>query len=177
MLKELMTKFFAFIFLLIAVLMPLKALEVSALEGENDGEVTLTLCNTLQIKNVNLDRSSVTPTVIFPKEEEIYENIFLLKPEISQKIVACFERVCEFKKSCKKVEYSLLSARKIKDKNIVVAKVAFDNEVSAIFLVSSYQNKNKTLYRVKMPQDFKFLSKKYQKKFRAWLIEQTQKLL
>ncbi len=177
MLKELMIKFFACIFLLLAVLMPANALEITAWEEENDGEVTVTLSKTLQINNVYLDRETITPTVIFPKDESIYENIALLKPEINQKFLACFEGVCELKNKTKKVSYNLSIARKAKDKNLVIAKVIFDGDISATFLVSSYQNKNKTMYRVKAPQDFKFLSSGYRNTFRKWLINQVKDLL
>lgn len=174
MLKELMTKFFACIFLLLAVLMPLNALEISAWKDESDGEVTVTLSKTLQINNVYLDRETITPTVIFPKDEGLYENIAILKPEINQKFLACFEGVCELKNKTKKVTYNLISARKVKDKNLVIAKVAFDGDISATFLVSSYENKNKKIYRVTAPQDFKFLSSGYRNAFRKWLINQVK---
>ena len=176
MLKELTSKIFTVVFLFLAVL-PLNALEVTAWEEEDDGEVTVTFSKTLQIKNVSLDRTLVTPTVIFPKDEEIYENLALLKPEISQKILACFEGVCELKNKYKKVTYNLVSKRKVKDKDIVVAKVAFDGDISAIFLVSTYQKGNKISYRVKTPQDFKFLSSGYRNSFRKWLINEVKDLL
>lgn len=177
MLNELMNKVVTSILLFLAVLIPANALEITAWEEENDEEVSVTFSKTLQIKNVSLDRSLVTPMIILPKDEEIYENLALLKPEISQKILACFEGVCELTNKYKKVSYDLISKRKVKDKNIVIAKVSFDDDISAIFLVSTYQNKNKTLYRVQAPQDFKFLSSGYRKTFRKWLINEVKDLL
>ena len=97
----------------------------------------------------------------------------LLNADIAGKIVSCFS-VCELKTKCKNVPYALDNIRKIKDKDLFLAKVVFDNDISAIFLVSSYKKKNKTLYRVKAPQDFKFLNKKYRANFRTWLIKEIK---
>lgn len=173
MLKGLMTKTFAFIFLFLAVLSPLNALEITGLEKENDGEITISFCNTFKIKNIALNQSSLAQAVVLPKDEGNYENLTLLNADIAGKIVSCFG-VCEVKNTCKEAPYTLESIRKIKDKDIFVAKVIFDNDINATFIVASYQKKNKTLYRVKTPQDFKFLNKKYQNNFRTWLIKEIK---
>ncbi len=177
MLKELTIKTCAALFLIFAICAPLNALEISKIEHEDDGELTLTFCNTFKIENISLDNNTVTPTVVLPKEEELYENLQVLNNDISTKIIASFEGVYKVTNECKKIPVSLISKRVIKDKNLVVAKVSFGNDISAIFLISSYQNKNKTLYRMRTPGDFKFLSSAYQKKFRKWLVEQTKDLL
>ena len=177
MLKELMTKLFAFFLLASVAFTSANALEVSSLKQEEDGEATITFCKTLKIENVYLDNSSVIQTVVFEKDEGEFENIALLNSTIANKIISCFEGVCDMRTSCRKVPYTLISARKIKDKDLVVAKVAFDNDISAIFLVSSYKKKNKTLYRVTMPQDIKFLSGRYKRNLRNWLIKETKGLL
>ncbi len=177
MLKELMIKTFAALLLIFAICAPLNALEISKIEHEDDGELALTFCNTFKIKNISLDHNTITPTVVLPKEEEVYENLAVLNNDISTKIVASFEGVYQVTKECKKVPVSLISKRAVKDKNLVVAKVSFGGDISAIFLISTYEKKNKTLYRMRTPGDFKFLSSSYQKKFRQWLIEQTKDLL
>ena len=137
----------------------------------------MTFCNTFKIKNIGLDNKTVASTIVFPKEEELYENITILNSEIVPKILASFQGVYKVTNECKKVSFSLISSRKVKDKNLVVAKVAFGYDIGVTFLVSSYQKKDKTLYRVTMPSDFKFLSNSYKKNFRKWLIEQTKDLL
>ncbi len=177
MLKGLTISFFTVCFLFFAGILPLNALEISKFEKETDGEATITFCQTFTIKNVALDNNLVAPTVILPKEDDIYENLTLLNPAITTKIIAFFEGVGEVQNSCKKADYSLISARKVKDKNLVVAKVSFDKDMSATFLVSTYKKKNKTLYRVKIPQDFNFLSRKYKNKFRIWLVAKVKNLL
>ena len=167
-----MTKFFALLFLFFAAIPPLNALEITAQEKESDGEITLTFCNTFKIKNIALNQNSLAQAVVLPKDEEIYENLAILNADIANKIVSCFG-VCDIKKNCK-VPYALESIRKVKDKDLYLAKVIFDNDISAVFLVSSYKKKNKTLYRVKAPQDFKFLNNKYRRIFRAWLIKEIK---
>ena len=124
-----------------------------------------------------MDNSSVIQTVVFEKDEGEFENIALLNSTIANKIISCFEGVCDMRTSCNQVPYSLISATKVKDKDLVVAKVAFDNDISATFLVSSYKKKDKTLYRVKMPQDLEFLSQRYKRALRDWLIKETKGLL
>ena len=173
MLKGLMNKILAFIFLFLAAIIPLSALEITGMEKENDGEITLTFCNTFKIKNIALNQSALTQAVVLPKDEGIYDNLAILNTDIAGEIISCFG-VCEIKTQCKNVPYNLESIKKVKDKDIFLAKVIFDNDISAIFLVSSYKKKNKILYRVKPPQDFKFLNKKYQEIFRAWLIKEIK---
>ena len=177
MLKELTTKTFAVLFLVFAICAPLNALEISKIEHEDDGELTLTFCNTFKIKNISLDNNTVTPTVVLPKDEELYENLAIMNNDISTKIVASFEGVYQVNNECKNVPYSLISTRKVKDKNLVVTKVAFDNDITVTFLVSSYEKNNKTLYRVHIPADLKFLKSGYQKNLRKWLIENAKDLL
>lgn len=177
MLKELMTKYLLSLLLVFAICAPLNALEISKIEHESDGELTLTFCNTIKIKNIDFNSNSVSPTVVFPKEEELYENLSVLNNDIVTQIMASFEGVYQPTNDCKEVTYSLMNTRKVKDKNLVVAKVAFDEDIAVTFLVSSYKKKNKTLYRVRIPSDFKFLSGSYQRAFRKWLIEKTKDLL
>ena len=177
MLKELTTKFLFVIFLFGMITSSAFALEVSAFKPEEDGEATITFCKKFKIENVSLDKNYVTQTVVFEKDGGQYENIAVLNDTIATKIVSCFEGVCDTQTDCKNVTYTLISARKIKDKDLVIAKVAFDDDISAIFIISSYQKKNKTLYRVTMPQDFKFLTGKYKKIFRNWLLLRTKDLL
>ena len=177
MLKELMTKLFATVLLIFGILAPLNALEISKIEQENDGELTLTFCNTFKIENIDLKKDSITPTVILPKEEELYENLAILNNDIATKIVASFENVYQITNECKSVPYSLISKRKVKNKPLVVTKVAFDRDISVEFLVSSYQKRTKTLYRIHTPVDLKFLKSGYQKNLRKWLIEETKDLL
>ena len=177
MLKGLTTKFLAIIFLFGMISSSAFALEVSAFKPEDDGEATVTFCKTLKIENVSLNKNSVIQTVIFEKDEGEFENIALLNSDIATKIISCFEGVCDLKTSCDKAPYTLLSARKAKNSNLIIAKVAFDRDISAIFLISSYQKKDKTLYRVTMPQDLKFLSGKYRRNLRDWLIKETKDLL
>lgn len=171
--KGLMTKFLAFLFLFFALINPLNALEITGIEKEKDGEITLSFCNTFKIENIALNQSSLAQAAVLPKDEEIYENLALLNADIAGKIVSCFG-VCELKAKCKNVPYTLDSIRKIKDKDLFLAKVVFDRDISAIFLVSTYKKKDKILYRVKTPQDFKFLNKKYRKNFRTWLIKEIK---
>lgn len=175
--KGLTTKTLVLIFLFSVITSSALALEVSAFKWEDDGEATITFCKTLKIENISLDKNYVTQTVVFEKDSGQYENIAVLNNAITTKIVACFEGVCDAQTDCKNVTYTLISARKIKDKNLIIAKVAFDDDISAIFLISSYQKKNKTLYRVTMPQDLKFLTGKYKKIFRNWLLLRTKDLL
>lgn len=177
MLKELTTKTLFAIFLFSQIFQASYALEISAFKQEEDNEATITFCKTLEIKNVSLNRDSVVQTVIFEKDDGEFENVSLLNDQIANKIIACFEGVCDVNITCKSVPYTLISARKVKDQNLVVAKVAFDEDINAVFLVSTYQKKNKTMYRVKTPQDLKFLSGKYKKNFRNWLINKTKDLL
>ncbi|MBQ2312765.1 MAG: hypothetical protein II183_01225 [Elusimicrobiaceae bacterium] len=153
------------------------ALEISAFKAEDDGEATITFCKTLKIENVSLNKDSVVQTVVFEKDDGEFENISLLNNIIANKIISCFEGVCDIRTSCKTVPYALISARKVIDRDLVVVKVNFDRDISAIFLISSYQKKNKTLYRVTMPQDLKFLSGKYKRKLRNWLINEAKNLL
>lgn len=153
------------------------ALEISAFKPEEDGEATISFCKTLKIGNVSLNKKTLIQTVVFEKDEGGFENIALLNNNIANKIITCFEGVCNLEKSCKIVPYTLISAKKVKDKNLVIAKVAFGSDISAIFLVSNFQKKNKIIYRVKTPQDLKFLSGKYKKNFRNWLIQETKNLL
>ena len=178
MLKELMTKTLAVFFLSCTVFTAANALDVSAFKKETDGEATVTLCKTLQIKNVSLKNDTVTQTVVLPKDEGEYENLSLLNDSIASKIVTCFEGVCDFRTiHCTKPPYTLISKRKVEDKDLVVAKVAFDKDLSVTFLVSSYKKKNKTVYRVRTPQDLKFLKSWYYGSFRNWLIKETKDLL
>ena len=177
MLKELTTKFFTVFFLICAIFTGANALEISSFKLEADEEATITFCKTLKIENVSLNKKTVTQTVVFEKENGNFENIALLNNSIANKIVTCFEGVCDTKTTCEEVPYTLISAKKVKDKNLIIAKVSFDKDISAIFLVSSYQKKNKTLYRVTSPTDFKFLNGKYKKNFRDWLIQETKNLL
>ena len=177
MLKGLTTKFFAVTLLFCGIFTRAFSLEVSAIKTEGDGEATITFCKTLKIENVALDKNSAVKTVVFEKDDGKFENIALLNKTIADKIVSCFEGVCDIKTACNSVSYTLLSARKAKDNNLVIAKVAFDKDINAVFLVSSFQKKNKIIYRVKMPQDLKFLSSKYKKNFRNWLIKETKDLL
>lgn len=177
MLKGLTTKFVVLIFLFGMITSSACALEVSAFKMEEDGEATITFCKTFKIENISLNKSSVAKTVVFEKDNGEFENIALLNKNIADKIISCFEGKCNLKTNCKSVPYTLISARKAKDNNLVIAKVSFDRDISAIFLVSSYQKKNKTMYRVKTPQDLKFLSSKYKKNFRNWLINETKNLL
>ena len=172
MLKGLMTKIFTFLFLFLAVLSPLNALEITALEKEKDGEITASFCDIFQIKNIALNQSALAAAVTLPKDEEIYENLAILNSDIAGKIISCFA-VCELNTTCKNAKYEIESIKKIKD-NLISAKVVFDGDISAIFLVSSYIKKNKKLYRVKTPQDFKFLNKKYQNNFRTWLLNEIK---
>lgn len=177
MLKELTTKFLVTIFLFGQIFQAANALEISAFKAEDDGEATITFCKTIEIKNVSLDKGSVVQTVIFEKDDGEYENIALMNKDFANHIISCFEGVCNMMTTCRTSLYSLISARKIKDKNLVIAKVSFDRDISAIFLISTYQKGNKTLYRVTTPQDLKFLNKKYKKNFRNWLINETKDLL
>lgn len=177
MLKELTTKFFVTIFLFSMIFSSANALEISAFKAENDGEATVTFCKTLKVENVSVSKKSVIQTVVFEKDDGEYENIALLNNTIANKIISCFEGVCDTRTSCNKVPYTLISARKAKSGDLVIAKVAFDRDLSAIFLISSYQKKDKTLYRVTMPQDLKFLSGKYKRNLRDWLINETKNLL
>lgn len=173
MLKGLMTKLFTFFFLFLIVLSPLYALEITGIEKEKDGEITLSFCNVFKINNIALNQGSLTQAVVLSKDEGIYENLVLLNADIAGKIISCFG-VCELDKICTQASYKIESIKKVKDKDLFLVKVVFDNDISVAFLVSSYKKKNKTLYRVKTPQDFKFLNKKYQKKFRAWLIKEIK---
>ena len=177
MLKELTIKFFVTIFLFSMIFSSANALEISAFQPEKDGEATITFCKKFKIENVSLNKNYVTQAVVFEKDGGEYENIAVLNNEISTKIVSCFEGVCDTKTECKDFPYTLISARKIKDKDLVVAKVAFDDDISAVFLISSYKKKNKTLYRVTMPQDLKFLTGKYKNIFRSWLLLRVKDLL
>ena len=177
MLKGLTTKFFAVTLLFCLLFTSINALEISAFKTEDDGEATITFCKTFKIENISLNKSSVAKTVVFEKDDGEFENIALLNKTVADKIISCFEGKCNLKKNCKSVPYTLTSARKAKNKNLVIAKVAFDGDISAIFLISSFQKKDKTIYRVKMPQDIKFLSSKYKKNLRNWLIKETKNLL
>ena len=175
--KELTTKFIVVIFLFAMIFPSANALEISAFETEEDGDATISFCKTLKIENVSLNKDSVIQTVIFEKDDGEFENIALLNGVIATKIISCFEGVCDTRTSCNHVPYTLVSARKVIDRDLVVAKVNFDGDLSAIFLISSYQKKNKTLYRVTSPQDLKFLNSKYKKNLRNWLIEEAKKIL
>lgn len=177
MLKELTTKFLVTFFLFGMIFQAANALEISAFKAEDDGEATITFCKTLEIKNVSLNRDSVVQTVVFEKDDGEFENIALLNDAVANKIITCFEGVCEAKTPCKTVPYSLISAKKVKDKDLVIAKVAFDDDISAIFLISTFEKKNKKIYRVKTPQDLKLLNTKYKKNLRSWLINETKNLL
>ncbi len=177
MLKELTTKTFLAIFLFSQIFQAANALEISAFEQEEDGEATITFCKTLEIKNVSLNKNSVIQTVVFEKDDGEFENIAVLNKDFANHVISCFEGICDMRTSCKTSLYSLMSARKVQDKDLVVAKVSFDRDISAVFLISSFQKKNKKIYRIKMPQDLKFLSGKYKKNFRNWLIKETKDLL
>ena len=177
MLKELTTKFLITVFLFSQIFQAANALEISAFQPEEDGEATITFCKKFKIENVSLNKNYVTQAVVFEKDGGEYENIAVLNNEIATKIVSCFEGVCDTRTDCEDFPYTLISARKIKDKDLVIAKVAFDDDISAIFLISSYKKKNKTLYRVTMPQDFKFLTGKYKNIFRSWLLLRVKDLL
>ena len=177
MLKELTTKTFFAIFLFIQIFQASYALEISAFKQEDDGEATITFCKTIEIKNVSVNKGSVVQTIEFEKDDGEYENIAVLNKNFANHIVSCFEGVCDTRTTCKTSIYSLMSAKKAKDKDLVIAKVSFDRDISAIFLVSTFQKKNKTIYRIKSPQDLKFLNGKYKKNFRKWLINETKDLL
>ena len=177
MLKGLTTKIFALTLLSCLLFTSINALEISAFKTEEDGEATITFCKTFKIENISLDKNSLAQTVVFEKDEGEFENIALLNNQIAAKIVSCFEGVYDLKTSCGDVVYSLISAKKIEDKNLVIAKVAFDDDISAIFIISSFHKKNKTMYRVKAPQDFKFLNSKQKKIFREWLLLRVKDLL
>ncbi|MBO4707004.1 MAG: hypothetical protein J5594_00365 [Elusimicrobiaceae bacterium] len=177
MLKGLTIKFLVLIFLFGMTTSSVSALEVSAFKPEDDGEATITFCKTLQIKNVSLNKNSVIQTVIFEKDDGEFENIAVLNKDFANHIISCFEGICDMRTKCKTSLYSLMSARKVQDKDLVVAKVSFDRDISAVFLISSYHKENKVIYRIKTPQDLKFLNKKYKKNFRNWLIKEIKYLL
>ncbi len=178
MLKGLTTKFFAVVLLSCLIFTTsASALEISAFESEKDSEATITFCKIFKIENVSLSEGSVVRTVIFEKDDGEFENIALLNNEIANKIIAGFEGVLSTRTACNKIPYTLISTKKVKDKNLVIAKVSFDSDISTTFLVSSYQKGNKTLYRVTTPQDFRFINKKYKNNFRNWLIKETKDLL
>ena len=177
MLKELTTKFLVLIFLFTVITSSALALEVSAFKPEQDGEATITFCKTLEIQNVSLNKTSVVQTVVFEKDDGEFENISVLNKNFANHLISCFEGVCDKRTTCKTSLYSLMSAKKIEDKDLVVAKVSFDRDISAIFLVSTFHKKNKKFYRIKAPQDLKFLNNKYKKNFRNWLIKETKNLL
>jgi len=177
MLKGLTTKFLVTIFLFCMIFQASHALEISSFKTEDDGEATITFCKTIEIKNVSLNKNSVIQTIVFEKDDGEYENIAVLNKNFANHIVSCFEGVCDMRTTCKTSLYSLMSAKKAKDKDLVIAKVSFDRDISAIFLVSTFQKKNKKIYRIKSPQDLKFLNSKYKKNFRKWLISETKDLL
>ena len=177
MLKGLTTKFSVIIFLFSVITSSALALEVSAFKQEEDGEATITFCKTLEIQNVSLNKNSVVQTVVFEKDDGKFENIAILNKNFTNHLISCFEGICDKRTTCKTSLYSLMNAKKVEDKDLVIAKVSFDRDISAIFLVSTFQKKNKTFYRIKSPQDLKFLNNKYKKNFRNWLIKETKDLL
>ena len=177
MLKGLTTKFSVIIFLFTVITSSALALEVSAFKPEEDGEATITFCKTLEIQNVSLNKNSIVQTVVFEKDDGEFENISVLNKNFANHLLSCFEGVCDKRTTCKTSLYSLMSAKKVDGKDLVIAKVSFDRDISAIFLVSTFQKKNKKIYRIKAPQDLNFLNSKYKKNFRAWLIKETKDLL
>lgn len=156
----------------------LNALDISSFNiEEEDGEAEIGFCSLFEIENIEQKQTNLGPVLVLPKEEGTYTNISFLTPQITQKVLECFADFCQIQPSCaKEPKLKLLNAKKIGEARVRI-EVSFDEELSAIFFISTYQKKNKTIYVLDTPQDFTFKSKKYQKKIRAWLIEVATPLL
>jgi hypothetical protein len=156
----------------------LRAVDVSRIEREPDGEMTVYFCDIFKIENVALKETPAGEIVLMPRETGGYKNLSVISKKLDEEIKKCASAKCETA-VCKNYPRSnIVSSRKLKNSNSVLADVSLDGELTITVFVSKIKGrKSKDIYRVKFPMDLKFLDKKYRVNLRSFLISETQSLL
>jgi hypothetical protein len=156
----------------------LRAINVSQAEREPDGEMTISFCDVFKIENIVLKETPAGEIVLMPRETGGYKNLSVISKKLDEEIKKCSRVKCDTA-VCKSYPRSnIISARKLKSYNSVLAYVSLDGELAITVFVSKIKGrKNKDIYRVKFPGDLKFLDRKYRANLRSFLISETQNLL
>lgn len=155
----------------------LSALSISAFTREADGEATLSFCGLFSIQNIALENKGLGPVLVMPKDLGGYKNLIITSKDFDAQIKKCFT-ACSFKKTCAApVSLKLKSAHLFKSKKGIVATLSIDGQVDAVFLVTKYRRGEKDIFKVKYPQDIKFLDSKLKERIKEVLIKEAKKLL
>lgn len=148
----------------------LHALGVSAVKVEDDGERTFTFCNKFEVENWSLRKTAAGIVLLPPQDFGGYNNIIVLSKDLDVLMKNCFEGPCHIIETCPiplKTEF----VKKVNEGKTILVDVIFRDKLKAVFLVSQYKRKEKTLYRIKKPQDFTFKDKKFEASVRSALLK------
>lgn len=172
-----MTKLLFFVLLFLPSLA--FALEVSAVQKQQDGDYKITFCNLFKIENISLTEKSFGTFLEMPRELGGYKNLALTSEDLALKIknaIAGATKVSS-KNSCQKPILKMVFLRKIKESSSVLCQVSFDSSLDIIVFASKYKKGKKDIYRVSYPQDFKFSDKKYKTEVRTFVLANAKELL
>ena len=155
------------------------ALEVSAVQKQQDKDYTITFCNLFKIENIALQKNSFGSFLVMPREVGGYRNLALTSKELDLKIKNILEdkATADTKTICKMPSLKMVWARRLKDSSAVICQISFDDSLDIIAFTSKYKKEEKAIYKVSYPQDFKFLDTEYKAKVRAFILENTKELL
>ena len=172
-----MTKLLIFVLLFLPSLA--FSLEVSGVQKQQDGDYKITFCKLFKIENIALVKKSFGSVLEMPRELGGYKNLAITSQELDLKIKQAIEGGAKdnTKTTCKTPVLKIVSARKIKESSSVLCQVSFDDSLDIIVFASKYKKGKKDIYRVSFPQDLKFLNKKYKEQVRAFILENTKKLI
>jgi hypothetical protein len=166
---------FCFIFFLIVGLC---AVDISGIEREGDGEMTVLFCGLFKIENIDVKNTPAGEVILMPQDKGGYKNLIITSKNLDEKLKTCFNAKCAAAHCKNRPQAKIISADKLKNYNSVLATFSLDGEISATVFVSKIvRKKGGVSYRVKFPQDLKFLNGKYRAELRQFLIAGTKHLL
>lgn len=154
------------------------ALNISSFAREADGEATVSFCGAIAVQNIALEKvKGFGPVLVLPKDLGGYKNLKITSPALEGEVKKCFDS-CPAARACKgQVNIKVKSARLFKSKKGVVATLAFDDALNAVFLVSKYQKNGKDIFRIKYPQDLSIAAPALKERVKKLLTQEAKKLL
>ena len=157
---------------------PLCALNISYINHDvKNKTAAVGFCMVFEIQNISLQETPFGAVLVMPKDLGGYNNINIISKELDEQIKKLWNVKFEAIACKAPPHYLVTQKKKIENKNTILANVTIDNRLEITVFISKHKKAGKDIYRLKLPQDFKFREEQYKEDFRRYIIEEAKDLL
>jgi hypothetical protein len=142
------------------------ALEVWAAAQPKKETAAVNFCGLFKVEYAALRQTPFGEVVVMPKELGGYKNIVVTSKVLDEKIKTCLKGNCAAA-PCKEPVLEVAQARRAGQSKSVLVSLSLDGELALTFFLSA----QKRGWRVKGPQDLKYIDGKFRKRLRVAVID------